>query len=64
MVIVTTEGALYTAISESIPDTSMRDKLMPFVGSYVKVTGDVYERSGMKSVVIRKIQKAATSKTQ
>lgn len=64
LVVVTNEGTLYTPISESIPDTSMRDKLMPFVGSYVEVTGEVYERSGMKSVVIRQIQKANNAKTQ
>lgn len=64
LVIVTKEGAIYTPISESIPDTSMRDTLMPFVGSYVEAVGDVYERSGMKSVVIRQIQKADKAKTQ
>src|SRR5579863_4159900 len=29
LVIVTKEGAIYTPISESIPDTSQREKLLP-----------------------------------
>ncbi len=64
LVIVTTEGAIYLPISDSIPDTSMRDQLMPFVGTYVEVSGDVYERSGMKSIVIRQIQKTDKPKAQ
>ncbi|MGA7630924.1 MAG: hypothetical protein WCB11_09155 [Terriglobales bacterium] len=64
LVIVTKDGILYTRISESIPDTSVRDKLMPFVGSYVEVTGDVYERSGMKAVVIRQLKKTKETESR
>jgi len=57
LVVVTEKGDIYTPISESIPDTSQREKLMPFVGSYVEVSGDVYKRAGMSAIVIRQIKK-------
>jgi hypothetical protein len=63
LVIVTPENVIYTPISESIPDVSQREKLMPFVGEYVDVTGDLYVRSGIKAIVIKKLQKADDSKS-
>jgi hypothetical protein len=62
LIIVTNKNVIYTPISESIPDVSQREKLMPFVGEYVEVNGDFYERSGIKAIVIRKIQKADDTK--
>jgi hypothetical protein len=62
LVIVTKEGTIYTPISDSIPDTSEREKLMLLVGSYVEVTGEMYQRSGIKAVVIRQIKKAEDTK--
>ena len=61
LVVITEKGDIYTPISESIPDTSEREKLMPFVGSYVEVSGDVYKRAGMRAIVIRKITKIEDS---
>jgi hypothetical protein len=61
LVVITEKGDIYTPISESIPDTSEREKLMPFVGSYVEVSGDVYKRAGMSAIVIRKITKIENS---
>jgi|SRR5579863_4101986 len=58
LIIITKKNVIYTPISNSIPDISQREKLMPFVGDYVEVIGDVYERSGIKAIVIEKIQKA------
>jgi hypothetical protein len=58
LVIVTSKNVIYTPISASLPDESQRESLMPFVGQYVEVTGDMYERSGMKAIVIKHIQKA------
>ena len=62
LVIITKKGTIYTAISESIPDTSQREKLLPFVGSYVEVTGEMFQRSGIKAIVIQQIKKAADVK--
>jgi hypothetical protein len=63
LILVTKEGTIYIPISESIPDTSQRDKLMPLVGSYVEVTGDMYERAGIKALVIEQIKKADDTKS-
>jgi len=46
---------MYLPISESMPESDQRPKLMPFVGKYVRVTGDLYERNGLHAVVIKKI---------
>ena len=57
LVIVTKKGGIYVPMSAEIPDTSQREKLMPFVGSYVEVAGELFQRSGIKAIVITKIQK-------
>jgi hypothetical protein len=63
LVIVTREGTIYTPISDSIPDTSQREKLLPFVGSYVEVTGEMFQRAGIKAIVIQQIKKADDAKS-
>jgi hypothetical protein len=63
LVIVTKEGVIYTPISASIPDTSEREKLLPLVGSYVEVTGEMYQRSGIKAIVIQQIKKVDEAKS-
>jgi len=51
--ILTDDGTLYLPIAESMPDIDQRPKLMPFVGKYVRVVGDVYERKGLHAIVIQ-----------
>lgn len=58
LVIVTKKGIIYVPMSAAIPDTSQREKLMPFVGSYVEITGEMFQRSGIKAIVIEQIKKA------
>jgi hypothetical protein len=58
LVIVTTKGVIYVPISAEIPDTSQREKLMPFVGGYVEIKGEMLQRSGIKTIVIAEIKKA------
>ena len=57
LVVVTKKGIIYVPMSAEIPDTSQREKLMPFVGSYVEITGEMYQRSGIKAIVIAQIKK-------
>jgi hypothetical protein len=57
LVIVTKKGIIYVPVSATIPDTSQREKLMPFVGSYVEITGEIFQRSGIKAIVIEQIKK-------
>ena len=40
--ILTKDGDLYLPISDKMPDYSQRQKLMPFMGKYVRVNGIVF----------------------
>lgn len=53
--ILTKDGDLYLPISDKMPDYSQREKLMPFVGKYVRATGIAFERKGMRAIVILEI---------
>jgi hypothetical protein len=53
--ILTKDGDLYLPISDKMPDYDQRQKLMPFVGKYVRVTGIVFERNGTHAIVITEI---------
>jgi hypothetical protein len=55
LIILTDDGTLYTPISESMPDTDQRQRLMPFLGKYVRVRGQVFERAGTHAIAIKDI---------
>jgi DNA/RNA endonuclease YhcR with UshA esterase domain len=55
LIIFTKDGVIYTPISGSTPDTDQRQRLMPFVGKYVKATGQVFEKNGTHAIAIREI---------
>lgn len=55
LAILVDDGTMYLSISESMPDSNQRPRLLPFVGKYVRVVGDVYERKGLHAIVIKKI---------
>jgi hypothetical protein len=38
------DGEIYIPISDSMPDKNQRERLLPFVGKYVRATGHVFER--------------------
>lgn len=61
IVIQTDDGTLYMPISASMPDEDMRPKLTPFVGKYVRVQGEVFERKGTRAVVVREIKELRVS---
>lgn len=56
LAILTDDGTMYLPISASMPDEDQRPKLMPFIAKYVSVTGEVYERNGLRVIVIREIK--------
>ena len=56
LVILTKDGDLYLPISDKMPDTDQRQKLMPFVGKYVRASGEVFERNGTRAIVIAEIE--------
>jgi hypothetical protein len=55
-VILTKDGELYLPISDKMPDEDQRQKLMPFLGKYVRASGVVYERKGTHAIAIRQIK--------
>jgi hypothetical protein len=56
LAILTKDGELYLPISDKMPDYDQRQKLMPFVGKYVRVNGIAFERSGTHAIVITEIK--------
>jgi DNA/RNA endonuclease YhcR with UshA esterase domain len=45
-------------ISDTMPDEDQRQKLMPFLGKYVRASGTVYERKGTHAIAINQIEEA------
>jgi len=56
LVILTDSGDIYTPISNEMPDPSQQEKMMPFVGKYVRATGTVYTRNGTRAIAITDIR--------
>ena len=46
---------MYLPIADKMPDYSQRQKLMPFVGKYVRVNGIAFERNRTHTIVITEI---------
>ncbi len=58
LVILTKDEKVYHPISNDIPDTDIRQKLLPFAGKLVKVTGHVYNRGGSDAISVEHIEEA------
>ena len=56
LVIQTKGNLFYFPISDNMPDTDQRSRLMPFVGKFVKASGQVFERNGTRAIIINNIQ--------
>jgi hypothetical protein len=56
IIILTKDGLIYFPISADMPDSDQREKLMPFVGTYVQATGAVFERKGTRAIAITQIK--------
>ena len=55
LVILTRKDELYFPITDEMPDASQREKLMPYVGKFVRVTGQVRRRNGTRTIEIKSI---------
>jgi hypothetical protein len=55
LAILTKNGDLYLPISDKMPDYGQRQRLMPFVGKYVRASGTAFERNGTHAIVITEI---------
>src|SRR5215469_13103270 len=56
LVILTKNEEVYHPLSNDIPDSDVRAKLLPYAGKLVKITGQVYDRSGSKAITVEKIE--------
>ena len=58
LVILAPSGMIYWPIAETTPSSSQNEKLLPFAGKQVTVSGKIFERGGSKAIVISKIEAA------
>ena len=58
LAILTPSGAIYWPIADTTPSSSQNDRLLPFAGKSVAVSGKVFERGGSKAIAISKIEAA------
>ena len=56
LVILSSAGTIYWPIADTTPASSQNDKLLPFAGKSVTVSGKIFERGGSKAIVISKIE--------
>lgn len=56
LVLLSTTGTIYWPIADTTPSSSQNDKLLPYAGKEVTVSGKVFTRGGSKAIVIRKIE--------
>jgi hypothetical protein len=62
LVILQNDGTIYWPISESMPAVGQNERLMPFAGKRVTVTGKEFTRGGSRALVIDKIAEAPAAK--
>lgn len=55
LVILADDGTVYWPISDAMPATGQNEKLLPFAGKKVLVSGKVFQRGGSSALVIGKI---------
>jgi hypothetical protein len=56
LILLTKSGDIYTPMSTAMPDASQNEKLMPFLGKFVRVSGTVYTRNGTRAITIESIE--------
>jgi len=58
LVILTKDEQVYHPISAEMPDVDVRQKLLPFAGKLVKITGHVYGRGASNTISLEEIEEA------
>ena len=56
LVVLTKNEQVYHPISAEMPDVNVRQKLLPFVGKLVKITGHIYSRGGSNAISLEQIE--------
>jgi hypothetical protein len=59
LVIQAENGTIYLPIASTQPAGGQNDRLMPFAGQLVTVSGTVYQKGGSRAIVIEKIEGAS-----
>src|SRR6266700_2237624 len=62
LVILTSDGTIYWPIADTTPSSSQNDKLLPFAGQRVTVSGKIFQRGGSTAIVISKIEPLSAKK--
>ena len=62
LVILAPNGTIYWPIADTMPSSGQNDKLLPFAGQQVTVTGKVYHQGGSRAIVISKIEPLSEQK--
>lgn len=55
IILLSQSNEIYFPMTDQMPDSSVRQRLLPYVGKYVKATGTVYLRNGTRTIVIKEI---------
>jgi hypothetical protein len=56
LVILSEDGTIYWPIADTTPSKGQNARLLPFAGEKVTATGKIYDRGGLKAIVIEKIE--------
>lgn len=62
LVILSNAGTIYWPIADTTPASSQNEKLVPYAGQTVTVSGKVFQRGGSSAIVISKIEPVAETK--
>jgi hypothetical protein len=58
LVLLLDNGTIYLPIADSMPAEGQNERLMPFAGKRVTVSGKIYKQGGSNAIVIEKIAEA------
>ena len=64
LVILSSAGSIYWPIADTTPSSSQNDKLLPYAGQRVTVSGKVFQRGGSVAIVISKVEPLTETKTK
>jgi len=62
LVILEDDGVIYWPISESMPAVGQNERLLPFAGKRVTVSGKLFVRGGSRAIAIEKIDELPVGK--
>lgn len=61
LVILAKDGKIYWPIDDAMPAKSQNEKLLPFAGERVEVSGKIFDRGGSRAIVIESVKPAKTT---